>query len=367
MQESSGSRPATARMDAAAISTSRPRGVRYGLPQPVQSSRVRQAVPVEYRLEALLQRLAGARGRVAEIELQLRACRGSRWSRRCRRGCSSTARSSAGSTRCRRPTRWRRARPSPARRGGSGCARDADRRCGPARPRTSAVPDSVPRRPFLIMSPSALDRRRLADDAVVDARRRPRRGCSTTRTVPSTAGPSSSEVSSSAIEPGADGCAATKASMAVTKAASEPFMSAAPRPYSQPSRSIGTNGSARPSCSTRAGRHDVGVPGEADQRARVAAARPEVGDAAGGDRLAANPSGARRAAISAWQPASSGVTDARAISVAGERQGRIARGRRATGTGQGAAGSRFASHGGRGPALRSVRALEQPGVDAPCR
>ena len=70
----------------------------------------------------------------------------------------------------------------------------------PCTPLTVSVPDSEPRRPFLIMSPSALDRRRLADDAVVD--RSPRAASrSTTRTVPSIDGPSSSDVSSSAIEP----------------------------------------------------------------------------------------------------------------------------------------------------------------------
>ena len=60
------------------------------------------------------------------------------------------------------------------------------------------------------MSPSALDRGRFADDAVVDASRRRRLSLSTTRTVPSIGGPSSSDVISSAIEPGWSGCAATK-------------------------------------------------------------------------------------------------------------------------------------------------------------
>ena len=57
-------------------------------------------------------------------------------------------------------------------RGGSGSSPAAGRRCGPARRAPSSVPESEPRRPFLIMSPSALDRGRLADDAVVDASRR---------------------------------------------------------------------------------------------------------------------------------------------------------------------------------------------------
>jgi hypothetical protein len=54
---------------------------------------------------------------------------------------------------------------------------------------------------------------------------------STTRAVPSMDGPSSSEVMSKAMDPGASGCAAMKSSLAVMNAAMELFMSAAPRPY----------------------------------------------------------------------------------------------------------------------------------------
>ena len=50
------------------------------------------------------------------------------------------------------------------------------------------------------------------------------------RAVPSTDGPSSSLVMSNAIEPAWSGCALTNASVAVTKAATPVFMSAAPRP-----------------------------------------------------------------------------------------------------------------------------------------
>src|SRR5882672_3446930 len=53
---------------------------------------------------------------------------------------------------------------------------------------------------------------------------------STTFTVPSTAGPSSSEVIRSAIEPLCEPCLARKSSTATTKAAIEVFMSAAPGP-----------------------------------------------------------------------------------------------------------------------------------------
>ena len=61
-------------------------------------------------------------------------------------------------------------------------------------------------------------------------------------TVPSVAGPSSSLVIRNAIEPLWPGCAAMNSSQATTIAAIEVFMSAAPRPYSLPSRRVGVNG-----------------------------------------------------------------------------------------------------------------------------
>jgi hypothetical protein len=73
-----------------------------------------------------------------------------------------------------------------------------------------------------------VDRGRFADDAEVEHSRRALQRLGD-GTVPSVASPSSSEVSRKASEPGC-GWAATKASVAVTKAASEDFMSAAPRP-----------------------------------------------------------------------------------------------------------------------------------------
>ena len=65
---------------------------------------------------------------------------------------------------------------------------------------------------------------------------------STTLVVPSCASPSSSEVINKAMLPECSGCSATKRSQAVTKAAILVFMSAVPRPYSLPSRSVGSNG-----------------------------------------------------------------------------------------------------------------------------
>ena len=59
------------------------------------------------------------------------------------------------------------------------------------------------------------------------------------------------------------------------------------------------------------GRHHVGVPGEAEHRAAGAVGRPEVLDVAVAQRLDLKPSAARRAVITAWQPSSAGVTEAR--------------------------------------------------------
>ena len=65
----------------------------------------------------------------------------------------------------------------------------------------------------------------------------------TTATVPSTASPSSSDVSSTAIEPRCGAERAARRSAAVIMAATDVFMSAAPRPWRWPSRSVGVNGS----------------------------------------------------------------------------------------------------------------------------
>jgi hypothetical protein len=81
-------------------------------------------------------------------------------------------------------------------------------------------------------------------------------------------------------------CAATKASAAVTKAASEAFMSAAPRPYSMPSPMHRQERVAVP-LFERSARDDVGVAGKTEQWAAIAAASPEVGDTAAIDELAA--------------------------------------------------------------------------------
>ena len=117
--------------------------------------------------------------------------------------------------------------------------------------------------------------------------------------------------------------AATNVSIAVTKAASEAFMSAAPRPYSQPSRSTGTNGS-----DVHCSRGPVGTtsvcPAKQTSGPRVAAPRPEIGDAAHGDRLAAK---AQRCQAGRQQLLAAGVVGrdrraGRSVRGSGQRWGR---------------------------------------------
>ena len=112
----------------------------------------------------------------------------------------------------------------------------------PCIPRTVSRPPSEPRRPCLMVSP----RRslQLGSPTTQRAGRRPsaaRRA--TAAQVPCSAGPSSSLVSSSATR--SSGRASARRAQATAIAATAPFMSAAPRPYSRPSRTSGANGSLR--------------------------------------------------------------------------------------------------------------------------
>ena len=159
------------------------------------------AVRIAERPRAASPAIRAARRRIAKVEHAARACRESRSSRRCRRGCSSTGTSSAGSRRCRRPSAARRELRE------HGChemnrvsrqvrigdvpwiALDGQR---PGQRSAAAVLDHVA---------ECVHRRRLADDAVIDAARRRAASLSTTLTVPSIDGPSSSDVISSAMDP----------------------------------------------------------------------------------------------------------------------------------------------------------------------
>ncbi|MNB97626.1 hypothetical protein D3C75_448580 [compost metagenome] len=86
-----------------------------------------------------------------------------------------------------------------------------------------------PRRPFFTTSPTtAVEEGSPTMHQRIFSLRASR--VSMTRTVPLMKGPSSSEVMRKAMEPLWSGCSATKRSVATTMAASDPFMSAAPRP-----------------------------------------------------------------------------------------------------------------------------------------
>src|SRR6476469_3386887 len=142
----------------------------------------------------------------------------------------------------------------------------------------------------------------------------PRRlSSSTTFTVPSPEGPSSSDVMRRATEPLCEGCAATKRSQAVTKAATEVFMSAAPRPYRQPSRTVGTKGSECHFSSGPEGTTSV-WPASTTSGLAVPWRIQRLVTSPCTMVSALKPSGTRRSMITCWHPSSAGVMDLRAIS-----------------------------------------------------
>ena len=243
------------------------------------------------------------------------ARRGSRCRRRCRRGCSRSASWSAGNASL--PSSQRVAASS-ASAGASEVDRilapAADRRRGPARRARSAVPDSVPRRPFLIMSPSVS--RDDGSPTTHQSMRWPR----SAELVGDAAhavdwpAPSSSLVSSSAMRAACSGCAATNSSQrddhrgdAALHVGGAAAVQRAVAHASARTASLSTPRAGR-SARRRCGR-GTRAPG------RRAVRRPEVVDrrrSASARSRSRRARGARR--CSAWQPASSGVTDARRIS-----------------------------------------------------
>src|SRR5262245_21492990 len=125
--------------------------------------------------------------------------------------------------------------------------------------------------------------------------------------------PSSSDVMSRAREPACFGFSWTKASAAITNAAIEDFMSAAPRPYSLPSRMVGTKGSECHSDSGPVGTTSVWPAKQTTgacvpRRAHRLVTSPNFI----GSHL--KPAAASRLESRSWQPPSSGVIDLRPIS-----------------------------------------------------
>ncbi len=181
----------------------------------------------------------------------------------------------------------------------------------------------VPRRPFLIMSPVRCTE--VGSPTMQNCGASSRAlSLSQTTTVPSTAGPSSSLVSKKAMPSAGFGCAARNSCTATTMAASEVFMSLAPRPYSLPSLCVGVNGSLDHCASGPVGTTSVWpakarvwpeVPGRLAQRLRTR-------KVSGPDSMnsQAKPSGCNASARMSMHPASSGVTEGRAISCSARRR-----------------------------------------------
>ena len=111
---------------------------------------------------------------------------------------------------------------------------------------------SEPRRPILIISPNCAG---LVGSPTMQASMRSPRAASRSSIglVPLTAGPSSSPVMSSAMEPGTGPMRET----ASTKAAIAPFMSAAPRPVSRPPATVAEKGGTLQSAGSPTGTTSV--------------------------------------------------------------------------------------------------------------
>ena len=169
-------------------------------------------------------------------------------------------------------------------RGGSGSSPGAGRRRGPARRARSACRKAS----------------RGGRSSACRRARRPRwarRRCSsrwlsprcfsasTTRTVPSTAGPSSSEVRSRAIDPEWSGFSFDESFRGHDEGGDRGLHVGGAAAVELAVADGRHEGIGVP-LGERAGRHDVGVAGEADERLARAAARPQVGDLAEVHRLA---------------------------------------------------------------------------------
>ena len=116
------------------------------------------------------------------------------------------------------------------------------------------------------------------------------------------------------------GCSATKRSQAVTKQAILVFMSAAPRPYNLPSRSVGSNGSESHFSTGPVGTTSV-CPAKQTTGACVPRRNQMFLVSPKWSSSAAKPILCRRSASSFWQSRSSGVTDGREINALASSRG----------------------------------------------
>ena len=149
------------------------------------------------------------------------------------------------------------------------------------------------------------------------------------RTVPSIAGPSSSEVISSAIEPRWSGMRGDEL-LDRDDEGGDRRLHVGRAAAVQPAVAHGRRERVGRPAVERTGRHDVGMSREDEQRPRRPAACPEVGDAAG--RRSSRNGSRSREPLGDQLPGSRrrrGVTERRAISSRGERERRCAGRRRA--------------------------------------
>src|SRR5690554_2181556 len=99
----------------------------------------------------------------------------------------------------------------------------------------------------------------------------------------------------------------------MVKAAIELFMSAAPRPYRKPLRSVGSKGSVSHCSSGPVGTTSV-WPAKTTQGDSEPLRNQRLVTSSNTSVSLLNPALAKRSDSKGWQPASSGVTDGRAIS-----------------------------------------------------
>ena len=147
---------------------------------------------------------------------------------------------------------------------------------------------------------------------------------------------------------GAPGCACTKSSVAVT-------MAARPRLHVRRAAAVehaiahGRRERVGLPFLQRPGGHDVRMAGEAEQRRRAAAPRPEIVDVAEAHALDREIRRPRAGAImTSWQPASAGVSGGAGEEVQGELEGTVTSRGVYTGRG-GTASSQSATHAGEKP------------------
>ena len=171
---------------------------------------------------------------------------------------------------------------------------------------------SEPRRPFFTRSPNAsvLEGSPTTHQSICSPREV---SVSITFTVPCLAGPSSSEVMRKPIRPAWSGCWLTNCSQATTMAARLAFISAAPRPTRSSPSTVAVKGSKSQRASSPGGTTSV-CPAKTNKGPDVPRVAQKLSTSPKRMGSTEKPTCSRRAIMLSWHPASSGVTERRAIS-----------------------------------------------------